>query len=335
MGVQKHNRREFLGKVAAGVAGASLGLSHSDSALARTGEMPTRVLGRHKEKVSLIGLGGFHLGKAADEATAIRVVRTAIDNGITFMDTCWDYQDGMSETWMGNALRDGYRKKIFLMTKLDGQTKESANKQIEDSLRRLQTDVIDLIQFHEIIRPGDPDRIFSAGGMEAVLAAKKAGKIRYIGFTGHKGPEFMVSMIETGKKHGFIFDSCQLPINLLDHHYKSFEKDVLPILVKDGTAVLAMKTLAEGHIFKTNTVTAIEAHHYAMNLPVSVVVSGMETVERVEQSLASARTFKPLDKKTVAALLAKTAPHAASGEFEPFKTSNMYDGTIHNPQWLG
>ena len=335
MGICKHNRRQFLGKVAAGVAGASLALSTSDSALAKTGEMPMRMLGRTKEKVSLIGLGGFHLGKAADEQTAIRVVRMAIDNGVTFMDNCWDYQDGMAEAWMGNALRDGYRKKIFLMTKLDGQTKESATKQIEDSLRRLQTDVIDLAQFHEIIRPGDPERIFNAGGMEAVLAAKKAGKIRHIGFTGHKAPEFMVSMIETGKKHGVVFDAVQMPINLLDHHYKSFEKEVLPILVKDGTAVLAMKTLAEGHIFKTNTVTATEAHHYAMNLPVSVVVSGMETVERVEQSLASARTFKTLDKKTVAALLAQTAPHAPSGEFEPFKTSTMYDGTIRNPQWLG
>jgi aryl-alcohol dehydrogenase-like predicted oxidoreductase len=317
------------------MAGAGIGFAGLDSARAKTGEMPMRTLGRTKEKVSLIGLGGWHLGKVEDEATALRIVRTAIDNGITFMDTCWDYQDGKSETWMGKALRDGYRQKVFLMTKLDGQTKESATKQIEDSLRRLQTDVIDLLQFHEIIRPGDAERIFSAGGMEAVLAAKKAGKVRYIGFTGHKAPGPMLNMIATGKKHGFVFDACQMPINLLDHHYQSFEKEVLPLLLQDDTAVLAMKTLAEGHIFKTHTVTATEAHHYAMSLPISVLVSGMETLERLEQSLASARTFKPLDEKTIAALRARTAPHAASGEFEPFKTTHFYDGTIQNPQWLG
>ena len=335
MGICRHNRREFLGKVAVGVTGASLGFSLRDSALARTGEMPMRTLGRHKEKVSLIGLGGYHIGNAADEQAAIRLVRTAIDNGITFMDNCWDYHDGKSEVWMGNALRDGYRKKVFLMTKIDGQTREAASKQIEESMRRLQTDVIDLMQFHEIVRPGDPQRIFTAGGMEAVLEAKKAGKIRYIGFTGHKSPEFMLSMIEMGKKHGMIFDAVQMPLSALDHHFKSFEKEVLPVLVKDGTGVLAMKTLSFGNIFKTNTLTATEAHHYAMNLPVSVVITGMETMERVDQALATARTFKPMRKKDVGALLAKTSAPAAKGEFEPFKTSDMFDGTAHNPQWLG
>ena len=335
MGARKHNRREFLGKVAVSVAGASLGFSLHDSVLAKTGEMPMRALGRHKEKVSLIGLGGYHLGNAADEQAAVRVVRTAIDNGITFMDNCWDYHDGRSEVWMGSALRDGYRKRAFLMTKIDGQTKESAAKQIEESLRRLQTDIIDLMQFHEVIRPGDPGRIFTAGGMEAVLEAKKAGKIRYIGFTGHKTPEFMLSMIAAGKKHGIVFDAVQMPLSALDFHFKSFEKEVLPVLVKDGTGVLAMKSLAFGQIFKTNTISAIEAHHYAMNLPVSVVITGAETIERVDQALASARTFKPLDRKQVAALLAKTAPSAAKGEFELFKTSDMFDGTAHNPQWLG
>lgn len=331
----KHNRREFLGKVAVGAAGASLGLSFSDSILAKTGEMPMRTLGRHKEKVSLIGFGGYHLANAADEQTAIRLVRTAIDNDITFMDNCWDYHDGKSEVWMGNALRDGYRKKVFLMTKIDGQTRESASRQIEESMRRLQTDVIDLLQFHEIVRPGDPERIFTAGGMEAVLEAKKAGKIRYVGFTGHKSPEYMLSMIAMGKKHGMIFDSVQMPLSALDHHFKSFEKEVLPVLVKDGTGVLAMKTLAFGNILKASTLTAAEAHHYAMNLPVSVVITGMETVERVDQALASARTFKPMGKKDVATLLAKTAVPGAKGEFEPFKTDTMFDGTGRNPQWLG
>ena len=336
MNTPKHNRREFLGKAAAGMVAAGAPILWPDSTLAKTGEMPMRTMGRSGEKIALAGLGGYHLGKAADEVTAIRIVRAAIDNGLTFMDNCWDYHDGKAEIWMGNALRDGYRKKVFLMTKIDGQTKPAAAKQIDECLKRLQTDVIDLMQFHEVIRPGDPDRIFGAnGGMEAVLEARKAGKIRYIGFTGHKDPDIHLKMIETGLKHGLTFDAVQMPLNLLDHHFKSFEKKVLPVLAKHGIGVLAMKPLAEGHIFKTQTVTATEAHHYVMNLPVSVVIAGIETTERLDQALASARTFKPLAKTEVAALLAKTAAPARDGQLEPFKTSNLYDGTIHNPHWLG
>jgi len=336
MTTSKHNRREFLGKVAAGVAGASVGLTVPEILRATTGEMPIRTLGRTGEKVSLIGLGGFHLGHIAEEKDAIRLVHESIDNGVTFMDNCWDYNDGKSEVWMGKALADGHRKKVFLMTKLDGQTKEAANRQIEESLRRLQTGTIDLMQLHEVIRPGDPDRIFGPNGsFAAVMAAKKAGKIRYIGFTGHKDPDVFLKMIDTGLKHDFTFDTVQMPLNLLDYHFRSFEQKVLPVLVKQKVGVLAMKTLAEGHIFKTNTVTAMEAFHYAMNLPVSVVITGYETSERLNQALAAARTFTKLAPKEVAALRAKTAVPARDGQFEPFKTSNMYDGTIHNPQWLG
>jgi aryl-alcohol dehydrogenase-like predicted oxidoreductase len=336
MRAPKHNRRDFLGKVAAGIAGASVGISVPTSFGAGNGDMPMRALGRSGERVSLIGLGGYHLGSVADEQTAIRLVRQAIDNGVNFMDNCWDYHAGVSETWMGKALRDGYRKKVFLMTKIDGQTKESATRQIEECMGRLQTDVIDLMQFHEVIRPGDPDRIFSPdGAFEAVMAAKKAGKVRYIGFTGHKDPDVHLKMIETGLQHGFTFDAVQLPLNLLDHHYRSFEKKVLPVLVKHGIGVLAMKPLAEGHIFKTNTVTAAEAFHYVMGLPVAVVITGFETTERLNQALDAARTFKALGEKQVASLLAKTAAPAREGKFEPFKTTNDYDGTIHNPQWLG
>ncbi len=335
MSALKHSRRNFLSRAAAGIGGAGVALSLRDLA-ASTTEMPIRTMGRSGEKVSLIGLGGYHLGFAADEQTAIRLVHEAIDNGVNFMDNCWDYHDGKAETWMGKALRNGYRKRIFLMTKIDGQTKEAANKQMEDCLRRLQTDVIDLMQFHEVIRPGDPDRIFGPNGaFEAVMAAKEAGKIRYIGFTGHKDPDVHLKMIDTSLKHGFTFDAVQLPLNLLDYHFKSFEKKVLPVLLKHRIGVLAMKPLAEGHIFKTNTVTAAEAYHYVMNLPVSVVITGFETRERLIQALDAARTSKPLGEKQVASLLAKTAVFAGDGKFEPFKTTNDYDGTIHNPQWLG
>ncbi|MGA2629908.1 MAG: aldo/keto reductase [Terriglobia bacterium] len=336
MDAPRHNRRDFLGKVAVSIAGASAGLSTGESLRASTGEMPYRTLGRSKEKVSLVGLGGYHLGNAPDEATAIRVVHAAIERGINFMDNCWDYHDGRSEEWMGKALRDGRRQKIFLMSKIDGQTKSSAAKQVDDCLRRLETDVIDLMQFHEVIRPGDPERIFGAGGaFEALSAAKEAGKIRYIGFTGHKDPDIHLKMIETGLQHGFTFDAVQMPINLLDYHFKSFQNKVLPVLVKHGIGALGMKPLCEGHLFETKTVTAIEAYHYVMSLPVSVMITGMDSMERLDQALEAARTFKPLGEKELAALRARTATVARAGQFEPFKTSDVYDGTVHNPQWLG
>jgi len=309
MSASEHTRRNFLGKVAVGIGGTGVALSFRELR-SSTRDMPIRTMGRSGEKVSLIGLGGYHLGSAADERTAIRLVHEAIDNGVSFMDNCWDYHDGKAETWMGKALRNGYRKRVFLMTKIDGQTKEAANKQIEDCLRRLQTDVIDLLQFHEVIRPGDPDRIFGpSGAFKAAMAAKQAGKIRYIGFTGHKDPDVHVKMIETGLKNGFAFDASQMPLNLLDHHFESFEKRVLPLLLRHRVGVLAMKPLADGHIFKTSAVTAAEAYHYVMNLPVSVVITGFETRERLIQALDAARTFKALGQKQVATLLAKTAAH--------------------------
>ncbi len=298
--------------------------------------MPYRTLGRSGEKVSLIGLGGFHIGVPKDEQEGIRIIRTAIDNGINFMDNCWDYHDGLSEVRMGKALRDGYRQKVFLMTKTDGQVKDVYNKQLDECLQRLQTDVIDLVQFHEVIRPGDPDRIFGAGGaFEAAMAAKKAGKIRYIGFTGHKDPDIHLKMLNTGFAHSFTFDAVQMPLNILDAHYHSFAKKVVPVLVEKGIGVLGMKPLAEGIILKTNTATAIECLHYAMNLPTSVVINGCESMERLNQALEAARTFRPLTETEVAGLLAKTAAAGAKGEYEPFKTTQSFDGTVHNPQWLG
>ena len=337
MSVETQSRRDFLGRVASGVAGtAALEGFAPRAASGSTGEMPYRTLGRSGEKVSLVGLGGFHIGTQSDEAESIRIIRTAIDKGITFLDNCWDYNGGTSEIRMGKALRDGYRQRVFLMTKIDGQVKDVATKQIDESLRRLQVETIDLVKFHEVIRLGDPERIMGPGGaIEAVLAAKKAGKIRYIGFTGHKDPDIHLKMLNTGFKQGFTFDAVQMPLNVMDAHFRSFEKKVLPVLVEHGIGVLGMKSMGDGNILKSNTATPIECLHYAMNLPTSVVITGCDRLEILNQALEAARTFRPLEEKTVAALLARTAPAAAEGQFEPFKTTTGFDGTAQNPQWLG
>lgn len=336
MSINRQNRREFLGKVALGIAGASAGLAAPENLRAATGEIPYRTLGRSGEKVSIVGLGGYHLGMPKEEAEAIRIIRTAIDNGINFMDNCWDYHDGVSEERMGKALRDGYRQKVFLMTKTDGQVKDAWNSQLEDSLRRLQTDTLDLVQFHEVVRMGDPDRIFGPNGaFEAAVAARQAGKIRHIGFTGHKDPDIHLKMLQTGFKNGFTFDAVQMPLNVMDAHYRSFEHKVVPVLVEHGIGVLGMKPMGDKFILNSNTATPIECLHYAMNLPTSVVITGCESVKDLDQALEAARTFRPLGKEEVAALLAKTASAAADGQFEPFKTTHNFDGTVRNPQWLG
>ena len=300
-------------------------------------EMPTRTLGRTGAQVSLIGLGGWHLGfKSITDELAERMIRTAIDNGITFMDNCWDYNEGASEVRMGNALRDGYRDRVFLMTKIDGRTKQDAAKQLDESLRRLQTDHIDLVQHHEILRFEDPHRIFDVKGANAALVeARDAGKIRFIGFTGHKDPRIHLYMLEVAKENGFDFDTVQMPLNVMDAHYRSFEKMVLPELVRQNIGVLAMKTLANGTILESNTASAIECLHYAMNLPSSVVITGCENMKDLEQALTAARTFKPLTDEQVTALLDKTRNAASRGEYELFKTTSIYDGTAVHPEWLG
>jgi len=342
MNSRKPNRREFLGRAGLGIAASTVGVPLLERAVsaqppaAAAGGMPYRTLGRSGEKVSLVGLGGYHIGLQKDEEESIRIVRTAVDGGINFLDNCWDYNEGVSEVRMGKALRDGYRKKVFLMTKIDGQVKDVAAKQIDESLRRLQTDVIDLVQFHEVIRPGDPDRIFGPNGsFEAALEAKKAGKLRYIGFTGHKDPDIHLKMLDTAFHHGFTFDAVQMPLNVMDAHFKSFAKKVVPVLTKHGIGVLGMKSMGDGFVLKSNAVTPVECLHYAMNLPTSVVITGCDSLPILEQALEAARTFRPLGKEELAAILAKTAPLAARGEFEPFKMTTDFDGTAHNPQWLG
>ncbi|WP_245682753.1 aldo/keto reductase [Archangium gephyra] len=299
--------------------------------------MPYRILGRTGEKVSAIGIGGWHLGlPKVDEKLGIRIVRDAIDRGINFMDNCWDYNEGLSELRMGKALRDGYRQKAFLMTKIDGRTKKEAARQLEHSLERLQTDCIDLVQHHEILRFEDPNRIFSEDGAQAaLLEAQKAGKLRYIGFTGHKDPRIHLYMLEVARENGFTFDAVQLPLNLMDAHFRSFSRLVLPELVKDGIGVLAMKTLANGSILKSKTVSAIECLHYALHLPTSVVITGVDSMAILDQAFEAARTFKPFPDAELQALLARTREAAARGQYEPFKTSSIYDGTAVNPKWLG
>jgi aryl-alcohol dehydrogenase-like predicted oxidoreductase len=302
----------------------------------KIGDMLYRPLGRTGEKVSLLGLGGFHVGTQPDAEQSIRLIRRAIDRGVTFLDNCWDYNGGQSEIRMGQALQQGYRAKVFLMTKIDGRTRDAAARQIDQSLQRLRTDRLDLLQFHEIIRLEDPDRIFAeGGGMEAALAAQKAGKIRFIGFTGHKDPLVHLRMLDIADEHNFHFDAVQMPLNLLDAHFRSFQHQVLPRLVRQQIGVLGMKSLASGQILASRTATATECLHYAMNLPTSTVISGMDRPEVLQQNLDAVRTFRPLAEGEVAELLAKTAKAAAGGRFEPFKTSSRYDGTAHNPQWLG
>jgi predicted aldo/keto reductase-like oxidoreductase len=300
-----------------------------------TNGLPYRTLGRTGEKVSLIGLGGYHLGSQSDPEESIRIIRTGIDAGINFLDNCWDYNGGESEVRMGKALRDGYRQKAFLMTKIDGRNKAAATAQLNESLRRLQTDRIDLLQFHEVIRDSDPDRFFAEGAMEVVQEAQKAGKVRFIGFTGHKSPDIHLKMLATASKHGFRFDAVQMPLNVMDAHFNSFEKKVLPILTREGVGVLGMKSMGDKVILRSKTATAIECLQYAMNLPTSVVITGCDSVAILQQALNAARSFQPMDSSQVAALLAKTAKAAEAGQFELYKTTHQFDGTVQNPQWLG
>jgi aryl-alcohol dehydrogenase-like predicted oxidoreductase len=299
--------------------------------------MTYRTLGRTGERVSSVGVGGWHLAlPRVDEPLALRIVREAVDRGINFMDNCWDYNDGESERRMGKALRDGYREKVFLMTKIDGRTKREAARQLDESLRRLGTDRIDLVQHHEIIRYEDPDRIFREDGAHAALIeAREAGKLRYIGFTGHKDPRIHLYALEVAETNGFTFDAVQMPLNVMDAHYRSFEKLVLPVLVQKGIGVLGMKAMGNGFILRSGIVTPEECLRYALRLPLSCLITGIDTMEILDQAVRVAGKTEPMDDETAAGLLARTAAIARTGEFEPFKTSSVFDGTAANQEWLG
>lgn len=326
------HRRDFLKGVAATGVVARFG---NFAEAADSSGIPKRTLGHTGQQVSMIGLGGYHIGNPS-EAEAITIIRTAADNGITFMDNCWDYHNGDSEVRMGKALRDGYRQKVFLMTKIDGRDARTATQQLDQSLQRLQTDHLDLLQFHEVIRMNDPERIFAAGGgMEAVVKARDAGKVRFIGFTGHKSPQIHKHMLEVADQHKFKFDSVQMPLNVMDAQYESFAKIVLPMLQERNIGVLGMKPIGSGVLLKSGKVSAVECLRYALSLPTSVVITGCESTQDVQQALDLGRNFKPLSESERTALLSKTAEAAKNGQFELYKTSTQFDGTTHNPQWLG
>ena len=329
-------RRKFLALVTRAAAFASIPFSKAIAAVLAVGAMQYRMLGRTGARVSLIGIGGYHIGEPRDERDGIAIVRTAIDNGVTFMDNSWDYHLGESERRMGKALRDGYRDKVFLMTKVDGRTRSTLDWQLDESLKRLQTDHIDLLQIHEVIRDNDPDRVFGPdGAIEGLIAAKKAGKIRFFGFTGHKTPTMLLKMIRLADQHGVVFDTVQMPLNVMDAHYDSFQQQVMPEAQKRNMGIIGMKAFGDNFILRSGTVTPIEALHYTMNLPISTLVTGIDWMEFLKQALEAVNTFRPMSAAQVAAILAKTQAAAANGQFEYYKTRDTFDGTARNLRWLG
>jgi aryl-alcohol dehydrogenase-like predicted oxidoreductase len=355
---QDTRRRDFIAMGAGVAAGAALGIRASqgqaaevpktpqpgaprpeDVKLPAGGRMPMRRLGRTGVQVSLLGLGGFHLG-LNDDDTAARIIHTAVDHGVTFMDNCWDYNNGNSQTWMGRALRGGYRQRVFLMTKIDGRTRQAAAAQIDQCLKALDTDVIDLLQVHEVIRMTDPERVFAPdGAMAALQAAQKAGKIRFIGFTGHKSPEIHLQMLATADAHRFTFDTVQMPVNVMDAHFDSFTTRVIPQAKKRDMGILGMKPLGSGLFFKSRpftegSVTPTQCLHFAMSQPTSVVITGCDTLGVLMQGIDAAYRWKPMPQEEVTALLARTAPVASAGEWEKYKTSQTFDGTAQHPWWL-
>ncbi|HWL87085.1 MAG TPA: aldo/keto reductase [Polyangiaceae bacterium] len=341
-------RRTFLGSVAATLLASAAGACRSETQAegaksassstlltdAKDAPIPRRKLGRTGVSVSMVGLGGWHMAVPEDVNESIRIVHSAIDRGINFLDNCWDYHDGESERRMGLALGNGYRDKIFLMTKLDGRTAKSVRGQLEQSLRRLRTDHIDLVQVHEVIRDTDPERAFREGGIEALIQARREGKLRFIGFTGHKDPSIHLKMLEAADAHGFRFDTVQMPLNVMDAHFRSFEHDVLPVLVEKDIGVLGMKSTGNGAILQSGVVNAIECLHYAMNLPTSVVITGCDSMTILDQAIAAAQSFKPMSKDEVRALLARTRDAAMTGQYEVFKTTASLDATTSHPWWL-
>lgn len=283
-------------------------------------------------------MGGYHLGKKElSQADAIKLVRVGVDRGINFLDNSWDYNNGESEKRVGKAVKDGnLRSGVFLMTKNDGRTAEEFNKQLDESLKRLQTDHVDLIQFHEIIRFEDPDRIFAEGGAaEAALAARKAGKVRYIGFTGHKDPRVHLYTLEVADRHKFQFDTVQMPVNVMDYHFRSFINEVLPELTKRNIGVLGMKSIGDSVILKSGVATALECLQFSLSRPVSVQITGIDKPEFLEQAIEAAQTYDKVPSEEMAAILSRIKPYALEGRWELFKTSAIFDSTAQHPEWLG
>ncbi len=308
------------------------------SKLPQNSAMKYRPFGRTGERLSMIGLGGFHLAKPGGPTfkEAADIVHAAIEGGITFCDNCWDYNDGESERRLGYALQNGWRDRVFLMTKIDGRTEQAAQKQIDESLSRLKTDHLDLLQFHEIIRPDDPEKVFAPNAaLSVALRAREQGKLRYIGFTGHKSPAIHAHMFEVADAHGFHFDSVQMPLNIMDAHYDSFEQHVLPIALAHHTAVFGMKTFGDPFILDAGVLAPVDMLHYAMSLPTTLQVLGIDSQKILTQSLEAVKTYQPISPAQRAEFLAKSAAKAADGSTERYKVSHHFDGTINNPEWLG
>lgn len=324
-----NDRREFLQTAVAAGAAASLASVAGAADTDRHG-LPLRALGKTKERVSCLCLGGWHIGSVKDENEAIRIMHAAIDEGLTFFDNAWDYHDGHSEEVMGKALADGGRRaKVFLMTKNCGRDAAEVLRHLDDSLRRLKTDRIDLVQFHEINYDNDPDWIIDRGCLESLLKARQAGKVRYVGFTGHKDPRIHIDMLA---RHSW--DTVQMPVNVCDHFYRSFTKNVIPEAGRRGTAVLGMKSLGggKGQFVLKKVCTAEEAHRYALTQPIASLVVGIDSMEVLKSNVATARNFKPLEGKELDALLAKVKPEAGDGRHEHFKSTQVFDGPYHQKQ---
>ncbi|MDX1984275.1 MAG: aldo/keto reductase [Bryobacteraceae bacterium] len=322
----ENTRRSFIGQ-------AALAAAMADEAVAQIAGMPMRVLGRTGVKVSIVGIGGWHIGAVKDPREAIRIMHAAIDEGINFFDNAWDYQDGGAETVMGNALAsDGKRNKVFLMTKNCERDYKGSMKNLEDSLRRLKTDHLDLWQFHEMVYDNDPDWVFEKGGLKAALEAKKAGKVRFIGFTGHKDPRIHLKMLAKP----YDWDTAQMPINVLDASYRSFQNEVVPVCRQKNVGVIGMKGLAggypEGRLVSHMKLTAAECYRYCLSLPIAVQVMGINSMEHLKADVALARAFKPMTAAEKAALLKRVHDEAGDGRHELFKSTKTFDGPHHRRQ---
>jgi uncharacterized protein len=324
------NRREFLHATVA--AGAAAGLAESAASAGDDASkgLPLRTLGKAGVQVSCLALGGWHIGSVKDDKEAIKIMHAAIDEGLTFFDNAWDYHDGHSEEVMGKALSDpAKRKAVFLMTKNCGRDAKEVRKHLDDSLRRLKTDHLDLVQFHEINYDNDPDWIIERGCLAEIQKAQNAGQVRFIGFTGHKSPHIHLKMLGE-----YAWDTVQMPVNVCDAFYRSFVKQVLPAATRLGTAVLGMKSLGGGHgeFVQKKVCTAEEAHRYALSQPIAALVTGIDSMEVLKQNVATARNFKPLDSQELEALLAKVKPEAGDGRHEHFKSTQKFDSPYHQKQ---
>ena len=331
--MQKTTRRDFLKQAAAGATLAAL----TEDVLAQTSPasatgLPTRVLGRSGQRVSILALGGWHIGAIKDDAESIRLMQTALDEGITFFDNAWDYHDGRSEELMGRALAEGGRRdKVFLMTKNCERDYEGSQRCLEDSLRRLRTDHVDLWQFHEMVYDNDPDWVFEKGGIKAAIEARKAGKVRFIGFTGHKHPNIHLKML--GKP--FDWDTAQMPINVMDAHYRSFQGQVVPVCLEKKVGVIGMKgyggSSPEGIMAKSG-LTVAEAYRYSLSQPVSAQVMGLMSLDQLQQAVALARGFTPMSAAEQASLRDRVRDVAGDGRYELFKSTVVFDGPHHRKQ---